>query len=384
MKANNKYHDIDPSLALFRILLNLFKADKICIALYYLPVNAKKPCLHFSIYGKIRKTVVPAVDLTHYPDRSKTGQKIKIQNIKKCPHAIRKEFKPQGRLPGSPELPGDSVLAIDLPNYLDNSRDTFYILIDQKVINSVNSKLKTQATDTENIDWHGQIKDYFGLMYPLLENFVKLEYDKLSYTNDLISTLEQSILYNQQLQTEISVLKEKKGVDIITEIKELAAEKSKELEKEVKISNSAIDYIASYKGDENRLKKAVLKAIDTASLIAQARNKKSLEIEPGLILINKSLEDTGATVFSQKRLDKAGALLQKYEDAAQRAQNVGKKITINSIAFHVLPKSISAPAVSDSIKKYRTEIKYLLERKKSEWVLLRTYFRPVFSLIQQN
>lgn len=170
------------------------------------------------------------------------------------------------------------------------------------------------------------------------------------------------------------------NANLVEELNNIASKESKILGKEVKISNNSIDYILSYTGGIQKLKDAFIKAVKIANLISIAKNGRILIIEPEFIQVNEGPEELKNSRLSPKRVEKAGNILQRYEESAQRAQNVGKNITINSIAHHVLPKSISAPAISDSVKKYKTEILYLLDTKKSDWILLRTYFSPIASL----
>ncbi|NQU84315.1 MAG: hypothetical protein HQ541_01010, partial [Mariniphaga sp.] len=84
-----------------------------------------------------------------------------------------------------------------------------------------------------------------------------------------------------------------------------------------------------------------------------------------------------------KKQQKAAGFLQRYEEAAQIARALKEPITINTIARNIKPKSISAPAISHSISKYKSEIIGLLNSSDTNWMLIRTYFTPIKNLAEK-
>ena len=185
---------------------------------------------------------------------------------------------------------------------------------------------------------------------------------------------------NNIQKTQLENLEKDKKSDLVTKVTIVLQERSKELKKEINFSKEALDYIFHFTGDENKLIKAIGKSVEVTNIISFSKGLDQLTIENELIQINLAQDSEIPLGYKQKRLERAEMFLNKYEEAAQFSENIRKDINIHAIAFHSKP-SVSAPAVSSSISKYKNEMTSLLETKKSKWILLRTKFTPISSLI---
>ena len=82
---------------------------------------------------------------------------------------------------------------------------------------------------------------------------------------------------------------------------------------------------------------------------------------------------------SNEHYDKVYDLLERYEDAAQKAVQYGEVINGKIVASYLSP-SVSPPAVSDSIKKNQQKIQNYLQKFPSKWMLIRKSLKPIREL----
>ncbi len=74
--------------------------------------------------------------------------------------------------------------------------------------------------------------------------------------------------------------------------------------------------------------------------------------------------------------DRTEILLNRYEQSAQRAKEMGIEINGKTIAELMIP-SVSPPAVSDALKKNRKTIAELLRNYPEKWPLIRAKLKPL-------
>ena len=73
-------------------------------------------------------------------------------------------------------------------------------------------------------------------------------------------------------------------------------------------------------------------------------------------------------------LNKTVALLDRYEQAARQIELRSERINGRNLAAEL---QISAPAITDAIKKHNSKIKRLLEKYPSKWPLICDFIRPI-------
>lgn len=83
------------------------------------------------------------------------------------------------------------------------------------------------------------------------------------------------------------------------------------------------------------------------------------------------------------RMDKTFALLDRLEDAAQKVQQGGAILTSAEVGKH-MDKAITAPAISDALKKNRVRILQLLRDNPEKWLLIRHHFKPLSNLLRKK
>lgn len=83
------------------------------------------------------------------------------------------------------------------------------------------------------------------------------------------------------------------------------------------------------------------------------------------------------------RSSKTMRLLDRLEESANKLQFQGLSITSADVGAN-MSKPISAPAISDALRKNRVRILQLLEQYPQQWTTIRQSFKPITNLITKN
>ena len=149
------------------------------------------------------------------------------------------------------------------------------------------------------------------------------------------------------------------------------------------LSDDALDKIKIYHGDITALKIIITKAINYVNNLYHDSSETDIYITVDYL----NFESTGAGTASKPqevqlydRYSKTILLLDKLENAARDV--VAKNIDLTSANVgNACSTPISAPAISDAVKKHRNKIIFLLNKYPDRWRLIRTDFRPVRNII---
>ncbi len=85
----------------------------------------------------------------------------------------------------------------------------------------------------------------------------------------------------------------------------------------------------------------------------------------------------------QNRLSKTMLLLDRLEQSAQSTLNAGQNLTSAQVGQN-MEKAISAPAISDALKKNRARILQLFSQYPDRWNCIRHQFKPIMNLKEKN
>lgn len=174
------------------------------------------------------------------------------------------------------------------------------------------------------------------------------------------------------------------------------------------LSSSFIERLKSFEGSREQLKSIVLKTYelsttlfpDSKEIIFQSfffdefrsANKET-------VLSKEDLNENSSTKYPEKqttsrktsenneskklpfkkvRLNRTIGLLDKYEEAVVRLLNADQPILGKNIAASCEPP-ISAPALTDSIKKHRERILFCFKEYPDKWPLIKTHYEPLMN-----
>jgi hypothetical protein len=106
---------------------------------------------------------------------------------------------------------------------------------------------------------------------------------------------------------------------------------------------------------------------------------KEVVIQPENILVNQREE---LLVKSNQNTKHSAIieLLDRYEEAAQKAKDKEWKINGNTVAQLCSP-SVTPAAITFNLKKYQKQINLLLQRYDERWLTIRNEFKPLTNII---
>ncbi|MDG5799970.1 hypothetical protein QA597_06305 [Marinilabiliaceae bacterium ANBcel2] len=170
--------------------------------------------------------------------------------------------------------------------------------------------------------------------------------------------------------------------------------------KRVKISVEAIIKLSSLPSF-NDAEAALEDAVKFALMLYEHSDGDLLKIEEEFIVINRSpssesseltIEPSDNPVVVQNRdtqsrgagkMSKTEALLDRLENAAHTIISSGEDPTGSSVG-QMLDKPVSAPAITDALRKNSRRIILLLEKYPQKWPVLRKDFKPLTNVIEKN
>ena len=188
---------------------------------------------------------------------------------------------------------------------------------------------------------------------------------------------------NEQMKEKIIILENSK-VQILGDIcKAYVTELSDQKNKDFKLSENALKKIGDYDGDINNLKSIMERAISCIENINFENDNEFFMINAWDInffdfdLKTKPDENKLPTL---DKYTKTELLLDKLEKAAQEAKSNNFSLTSANVG-KLLPTPITAPAISDALKKHKKTILYLLKKYPDKWRIIRNEFRPLLNII---
>lgn len=146
-------------------------------------------------------------------------------------------------------------------------------------------------------------------------------------------------------------------------------------------SKAAIARIKSFKGDITLLRGYIDQAVTIASTLAFGQPGQHVLIEASYLKMGpkpKVKSDSAAVV--NIKLTRTVQLLDKLETAARLVMNQNLPLTSARVGAQC-PQPISAPAITDALKKHRERILQLMHREPEKWAILRAHFRPLKNLL---
>jgi hypothetical protein len=150
-----------------------------------------------------------------------------------------------------------------------------------------------------------------------------------------------------------------------------------------KFSEDSLKKIKEYQGDLIQLKKIIEQAVIFVNSLffdSQDREIVLLEeyfnFEQEIPVIEKASRDINAT----DRYSKTINLLDKLESAARNVVARNLELTGANVGS-ACSVPISAPAISDALKKHRNKIVFLFGKYENKWTTIRNDFRPVKNIL---
>jgi len=156
-------------------------------------------------------------------------------------------------------------------------------------------------------------------------------------------------------------------------INQLVKDQEVALDCKIHLKDGFLDKIKTSEIGIEILKSIIENAAHTAYDLAI--DQRTIDLTPNLItkdIHKESNKDQKSTQLIE--LDKTHALLDRYELAARGLTEKSRRINGKNLAEEL---QISAPAITDAIKKHNSKIRRLLEKHPNRWPLLCDFIRPI-------
>ncbi len=146
------------------------------------------------------------------------------------------------------------------------------------------------------------------------------------------------------------------------------------------ISEDAREKLMSSKLDYEHCKLTIDNCIDYICKLQGVTPGDEVLLEGAYLVLPQQLNAQTPFVSEPvQRPNKVILLLDRLEDAAIALQQQGLAITSAEVGAQ-MPKPITAPAISDALRKHRVRILHLLEQYPERWNTIRQYFKPIINL----
>jgi hypothetical protein len=149
------------------------------------------------------------------------------------------------------------------------------------------------------------------------------------------------------------------------------------------LSPSAAEKLKKFKGDIPELKLILQNAVAFASALDFEGYRDEFRLDEYHIHLESARQQekvVESTTMPSARYAKTIALLDKLEQASRSVMSRELPLTGANVG-NACQKAISAPAISDALKKHRSKIITLLGLYPDRWNLIRSEFKPLINLL---
>ncbi len=270
------------------------------------------------------------------------------------------------------------ILLLKTPNQWDGNQDLIYIFFKPDASNFGLKKLDSKlSTEQKNI-----------IASLMQRSFAAFHTQRNQFQNENNQLREDYKLMGEQLkemQIQKKVQKQnhhKKLAQYITYLMETEVNK---LNLHLQLTQEAQLYIQNYDGPIEHIVKAVNKTVLMAYRVLGSIEGGILRIEEYFLKPHFAAEQHIASHSSiesiaDSRYARTIQIMNRMENAARKVQAEGRTLSGSNVG-QAMDSPISAPAISDAIKKHRKKIQSLCSEYPDEWILIRKSFKPVINAL---
>ncbi|MGC8865150.1 MAG: hypothetical protein ACP5O2_05440 [Bacteroidales bacterium] len=270
-----------------------------------------------------------------------------------------------------------TILLLKIPSPDDKSKDLLYLFFDSKRLKKGIHTEKDEL-DTVRKEWLGEMA--LNVCKAALENF---QAESIHFKRFVDNTrfLAQKI---QEERSRLESMRKSIGQSLFSLALDIAIEFSGKTGSRIKFSGEAESLIRSYAGDIVQFRKAISDACVFAYTLG-SNDAHELMIHDWHIHLESTKERKGqistSEASSDEKMHRTLELLNRLEFAAHRVIEQNLPMTGKNLG-HFCERPISAPAISDALKKHNQRIKTVMEQYPDRWPLLREHFSPLRQILQ--
>ncbi|MDK2910691.1 MAG: hypothetical protein PWR20_2259 [Bacteroidales bacterium] len=271
-----------------------------------------------------------------------------------------------------------NILVLRLSNPDDSNRDLLYLFFDpRKIIKGINAGL--QEFDTARKDLLAEMA--YRVSLALLQSF---QNDSQHFQRFVANTrfLAQKI---QQERSRLESMQKNIGQSLINLALDIIGEYALQKGIKIHLSSEAELLIRNYSGDITLLRKAIVEACIFAHTLNEGPSKELTIYDWHLRFDGHEIKGKAQGKADERKHDgkiqRTLALLNRLEQATRQVIEKNLPVTGKNLGLFC-DKPISAPAISDAIKKHHDRIQELLRQFPENWPLLREHFTPVNQILK--
>jgi len=270
----------------------------------------------------------------------------------------------------------NSVLLVLYNHSESKHTDLFFIYFNENLSNFLIDKVSEPLS--------AQHKNMVGY---LLSNSIKTLYQVLSSKEQL------TITFNDQIQTivkERDLLKEKIGritgkerQDVLKMARHYLNKISGEMGISVTLTDSAKVRLRDFTGELYQLEDMMREAIAFAGALSSASGSRQILLADYHIRFPETTQEKVSAEVTEglpQRYVKTHLLLDRLERAAVGLKEQKSSLTSVNVGKE-FPTPISAPAITDALRKHKKRIIHLFDQYPEKWEIIRHEFRPIQNLL---
>jgi len=269
------------------------------------------------------------------------------------------------------------VLLLRFPNPDDKLYDLIFIYF-RKNLSSFGLSRFDRPLSAENKN----------IIATLLHNFLKTQFSISADNRKIYKIINENL---KSLVNEAAFLKEKLNntqtyyrESILNLSNAYLNAKSIETGKEYRLDESAKKKLAGFKGNINHLHAIIDQSVIYINNTQSGKEQIILrEWDINLDQYQAEANEEKNKFVADERFVKTIALLDRLETAARKLVSQQKGLTGSNIG-KAMPHPISAPAISDALKKHSNKIFLLFEKYPDKWEIIRQGFKPVKNLLSKK
>jgi hypothetical protein len=263
-----------------------------------------------------------------------------------------------------------NYLCIKLLSPYDNLYDVFIIKIENSGVFEISKS---------NVGLSAQQRNIIGkLLYQTIKFRVKEEYQNLETHTMVLNNILLQQKSMSEMSDELELLRMNYKKSILYFIQNVLKRMSDQFKVNVTLSEKAQDYVLSKDLELDIIEKIIVQAAHMA-LNMSLSYSSTIIIQPENIMVNQT-DDLEIKSSQNTKHNGIIDMLDKYEEAAQKAQEKEWKINGNTVAQLCNPP-ITPAAITFNLKKYQKQINILLDRYDEKWSLIRSEFKPLKNIV---
>jgi hypothetical protein len=268
------------------------------------------------------------------------------------------------------------VLLVRFTNSADNLKDLLFVYFNKNFGNfGLSNSSKKLSTENKQII-ATLLVNYFNTQIEQNKQNRSLFDNIKAHTNGLIGQLNS-------VKMELERTRSNYGESLSNLCIEYARQFSIENKRNYQLSDEALNKIKTFKGNIKYLNSIIRNSIVFAENISTSPMSDEILIKDyhiNLDSFDTEADSQGSNSLLMEKSEKAVLLLDKLENAARTVIGRHKNLTSSNVG-DACPVPISAPAITDALKKHGQTIMKLFDTYPEKWEVIRKDFRPIRNLI---